>query len=203
MTTATAEQPPTPVAPGPARMVVVAVAVAVAVVGVVWVALGPLKDSVSTGGELRAAFPDIADPAWRCSSDDEFTAGYLYVCETAGGPYNAPTVLFLEFPEPITIDATVAEVEAAHREAARENQSGIESELTLLGTDDWAPADGSAWGRVARFRFDNRDIGDVVYSAYYRYADKPFGVTVYARSLGELDQVAASLDLPAPADLPG
>ena len=59
------------------------------------------------------------------------------------------------------------------------------------------------WGGVARWRYDNTQVGEVGYQATYRYADKPFGVTVYASSLRELEDVVAGLQAPAPGDLPG
>ncbi len=203
MDTATEERPPTPAAGRRAvRPVVLALVATALVAGMALVAWGA-RESSSVSGELKAAFPDISDPAWKCSSEGLPSGGYLYSCAPSSGA-EGPTLNIQALAEPETMEDLVAGVEDSHREAERQNHSGFPTEMTFLGTEDWSPDDdGEVWGGVARWRFVNTQVGEIIFRATYRYADKPFGVTVYASSLAELEDVVAGLHLPAPADLPG
>jgi len=202
MDTATEEPPPVPAAARPVRPVVLASVVTALVAGMAFVAWGA-QESSSQSGELRAAFPDVIDPDWRCSSDEPASGHYVIGCYPSTGA-EGPTLNFEALPAPSSIEETIADVEEGHREAERQNHSGFETGMQFLGAEDWAPdAESGVWGSVARWRFDNAQVGEVVYRATYRYADKPFGVTVYASSPAELEDVVADLQLPAPGDLPG
>jgi hypothetical protein len=201
MDTATDERPPAPAAERPVRPVMLALLATVLVVGLAFVAWGA-RESSSQSGELRAAFPDVTNPDWRCSSDEPASGHYVYGCHPSTGA-NGPTLNFEALPEPVTIEETIADVEGGHREAEHQNRSGRGTGMEFLGAEDWAPAqDDPAWGSVARWRYDNTQAGEVIYQATYRYSDKAFGVTVYASSPGALDDVVSSLRLPAPSDLP-
>lgn len=154
--------------------------------------------------EVRAAFTDIADQRWSCGwGDDDRT--WSLSCELRGGGEFAPSVSFEAFEAPADLDGTLSEKRREHLEQVAQDHSGYQSRLTLLGTEDWVPdAGGEIWGHVSRWQVDYNqpDAGYPVYSEVLRYADKPFGVTVYARSLDELDDVVASLTLPDPGGLP-
>ena len=202
MDTAIEERPPTPAAERPVRPVLLALLATVLVAGLALVAWGA-RESSSQSGELRAAFPDVVNPDWRCSTDEPASGHYVYGCYPSTGA-DGPTLNFEALPQPQSMEAMVAEVDDAHRETERENHSGLETGMTFLGAEDWAPGDdGDVWGGVARWRFDNTQVGEIVYRATYRYAEKPFGLTVYANSLAELEDLVADLQLPAPGDLPG
>ena len=154
--------------------------------------------------EVRAAFTDIADQRWACGwGDDDHT--WSIGCYLRDGGEFAPSVNFDGFDAPVDLESTLSEERSEHLERVAQDHSGYQSRLTLLGTEDWVPvAGGEAWGHVSRWQFDYNqpDAGYPLYSEVLRYADKPFGVTVYARSLEELDEVVASLTLPDPGGLP-
>jgi hypothetical protein len=155
--------------------------------------------------DLKAAFPDIADPQWTCSSvaSPYGNDSYLYNCEVRSGGPDAPTVNFEAFASPERINDTIALVEEQHAELARQDTSEKDRKLVFLGAGDWAPSsDRRTWGRVATWRVDDAEPGYPIYRASYRYAGRPFGVTVFGRSLAELDDVTGSLHLPAPDQLP-
>jgi len=201
MTTETEERVPRPAeAHGVRSVVVLALVAAVACAG--WWVWDVQSSSVS-GGDLKASFSDISDPQWTCGSDAE-SDFYVYSCYRIPDGESGPTVNYFAFREPMSMDETIDREQEAHREAQRQDQSPLESELRLLGTEEWAP-EGPAepWGSVARWRFENPNDDFVVYEATFRYADKPFGVSVYARTPEEVDTVVASLTIPAPAELPG
>jgi hypothetical protein len=202
MTTETEERPPRPAETRRVRRVVLALVAVAAVAGAGWWARDVQTNSMS-GGDLKASFPDISDPQWTCGSDAESDL-YQYSCYRVPDGEFGPTVNFVALREPMSMDETIDRRQEAHREAERQDQSPLESELRLLGTEEWAP-EGSAepWGSVARWRFENPNDDFVVYEATFRYADKPFGVSVYARTPEEIDKVVASLTIPAPAELPG
>jgi hypothetical protein len=155
--------------------------------------------------ELRTAFADIADPRWTCSSGEGSQGPTTYGCSPRDGAV-APTLDFEAFDEPVDLESTVADVRRRQQERAEEDHSGHESQATLLDSGDWVPdAGGAVWGSVSRWRFDydQPGAGYPVYGALFRYADEPFGVTVYASSPEELDDVVGSLSLPSPAELAG
>jgi hypothetical protein len=154
--------------------------------------------------EVRAAFTDIADPRWACGwGDDDRT--WSLGCDLHGGGEFAPAVTFEAFDAPVDLQSTLSAERSEHLERVAQDHSGYQSRLTLLETRAWVPdAGGEVWGHVSRWQVDYNqpDAGYPVYSEVLRYADRPFGVTVYARSLEELDDVVASLTLPDPGGLP-
>lgn len=201
MTTETVERPPRAEARRSRRVVLALVAVVVAA-GAGWWAWEVQRDSVS-GAELKASFPDISDRQWTCGSNAE-PDSYTYSCYRVPDGESGPTVNFVALRKPMSIDETIDRKQETYREAERQDQSPLESDLRLLGTETWTQ-DGSAasWGSVARWRFETPNDDFVVYEATFRSANKPFGMSVSARTPEELDTVVASLTLPPPDELPG
>jgi hypothetical protein len=159
--------------------------------------------------DLEAAFSDIADLRWKCDRGElpSETDGYRYSCDLRSSGLSGPSVSFEAFAAPQGPATTAAQVSERQRDLTRRDASGADKELTLLGTDEWAPqggpdTGGEPWGSVARWRIDYEGFVYPVYAASYRYADKPFGLTVYARSEDKVEEVVASLDLPEPGELP-
>lgn len=163
--------------------------------------------AASRVGALNAAFPEIAERGWACStgeaSDD--SGGRMVSCSLVVEDPFGPTVNFEVWPAPEPIELTVRRVAESAEEMNDYDQSGYESTLTLAGVDQWAPEHGDrAWGWVARWRSSRNEPGlpATTYFASLRYAQHPYGVTVYASSSEELDEVIGSLNLKAPDELP-
>ena len=96
----------------------------VAVAGAGWWAWDVQSNSVS-GGELRASFPAISDPRWTCDSNAE-SDSYLYSCYLIPDGGSGPTVNYVAFREPMSMDETIDQMQQAHREAQRQDQSPLE-----------------------------------------------------------------------------
>ena len=85
----------------------------------------------------------------------------------------------------------------------RRGPVGHHAEGNLLGTDDWTPTgETGPWGTVTRWRYEGGGPGTPAFRTTYRYADAPFGLTVYAGSPTRIDELVGSLTLLPPDRLP-
>ena len=142
----------------------------------------------------------IEGEQWMCSSDSA-DGRLLSSCYPPQAP--GPTVDYELLPAPQTTEDLVAEVEAANRRAIAEDRSGTTPKATLLGTDDWTPTgETGPWGTVTRWRYEGGGPGTPAFRTTYRYADAPFGLTVYAGSPTRIDELVGSLTLLPPDRLP-
>ena len=154
---------------------------------------------------LRATFPDIADRGWSCTDgaagDD--SGGYLVSCLTVVEDPDSPTVNFEIFGAPEPIEVTVQRRASVSKEMNDYNPSDPPRVSTLLGVEDWSPiSPGQVWGSIARWHTEGDQAGlGPWFIASMRYDDHPYGVTAYASSAEELDEVIESLSLPTPTDL--
>lgn len=161
--------------------------------------------AASDAGALRAAFSDISNQGWSCTyGTAEDSDAHMASCETSAGDLNGPTVNFEKFDAPEPIEDTISRRALQLQEMNDYNPSNRPSVEKLVRVEDWSPMPGGrVLGLMARWHNRSGQAGLGPWSiASIRYRDRPYGITVYARSAGELNETIKSLDVPTLADLP-
>ena len=168
-------------------------------------AVAGLRQQVGLMGrqsDMKLAFPTIGaidGEQWKCSTDSA-DGRYVYSCYQPDAPN--PTVNYLLLPGPETPSELIAAVEEENRDLRARDSTGTTPTSTLIGTTDWTPTgEAQPWGTVTRWRYDDGEQGPL-FQASYRYADKPFGLTVYAGSTARIDELVRSIELLPPDRLP-
>ncbi len=157
---------------------------------------------MSKHSDMQLAFPSIGaidGEQWKCNTDSS-DGHYVYSCYPPDAPN--PTVNYELLPAPETPSEVVAAAAEENRVMRAQDSTGTTPTSTLIGTADWTPTGAEQpWGTVTRWRYD-RGEGGPLFQASYRYADAPYGLTVYADSAARIDELVRSITLLPPDQLP-